>query len=243
MEKACIICGKKFKTANWNSNKKYCSRQCQIKVQIITCPVCGMQFKQKVKTQRFCSKKCAYQDPITREKHSKTMSKTNKWLAVRSSQRMKKNNPSHNPQNVEKIKQTKRINGTLHIWSGERGGNGKYTPAQLLLASALGWQMEVAIPCGEHLPKGQRGKYCQENGYPTCYKVDLGNSVLKLAIEIDGNGHNQKKIIKQDQKKTNRLKELGWKVLRFTNEEIMNDLSMVLLLIKKKIKVISNSMI
>ncbi|HDZ27302.1 MAG TPA: DUF559 domain-containing protein [Candidatus Aminicenantes bacterium] len=120
---------------------------------------------------------------------------------------------------------TKRINGTLNVWLGKRGGNGQFTPQQVLLATALGWPMEVAISLGK-----------RQKGYPTNYKVDVGNKKLKLGIEVDGKNHRMKRNILKDKKKENKLEELGWKVLRFTNKEITMNLSRVLFKIKKEIK-------
>jgi very-short-patch-repair endonuclease len=53
--------------------------------------------------------------------------------------------------------------------------------------------------------------------------VDVGNKKLKIAIEIDGNSHYGEKK-KQDKKKTKILEKRGWKVLRFTNQQIDKDL-------------------
>uniref|UniRef100_A0A6M3INL9 DUF559 domain-containing protein n=1 Tax=viral metagenome TaxID=1070528 RepID=A0A6M3INL9_9ZZZZ len=148
------------------------------------------------------------------------------------SDRMKENNPSYRPEIVEKIIETKRRNGTLNIWKGERGGNGKLTWPQILLADFLGWDVEIAISLGPRVPD-----------YPTCYKVDVGNWILKIAVEVDGNGHNWKGPKEKDLKKTRKLEELGWKVLRFTNEEIMMDLSKVSLTIRSEIKDLRSFMI
>jgi hypothetical protein len=208
------------------------------------CPVCGnlMNYfpnRQEKYNQKTCSLSCAAKmrkrkpcSVETKEKISqariKFLRETAKGRETRKmlSERMKINNPGSSLKTQEKIRNTKRINGTLHIWKGIRGGNGKLTEPQLLLANALGWQVEVAIPT---LTK--RGL-----GYPTCYKVDIGNNILKFAIEVDGSSHKLKSIMLKDLKKTLKLQELGWKVLRFTNQEIMTNLSEVLLIIKKEIK-------
>jgi hypothetical protein len=151
---------------------------------------------------------------------------------------MFKNNPSWIPEVVEKGKQTRRINGTLQTLSQNRGGNGCYTKEQTILSFALGWPTEVPIKTADHLPLGQRLQWCRENKYPTCYKVDVGNKELKIAIEIDGRGHKLKERSLKDRKKEKKLKELGWKVLRFTNQSIMTNLSQVLSEIKNEIKAI-----
>ena len=136
----------------------------------------------------------------------------------------------NNPKNIEKGKATKRANGTLNIWLGERGGNGKLTTPQIILACSLGWVTEFVICTGHHSYDG--------SGFPTNYKVDIANPVLKLAVEVDGLGHNSKKGKQLDKKKEGKLTSLGWKVLRVTNEEVMTNLSTVLLKIKKEIKAI-----
>jgi len=96
-----------------------------------------------------------------------------------------------------------------------RGGNGTPPPqAQMLLACALGWEMEVAV-----LTRSKPGM-----GYPNCYKLDIANRDLKVGVEVDGLSHNliARKI--QDAKKDQFLESIGWKVLRFTNAEVLGDL-------------------
>ena len=132
---------------------------------------------------------------------------------------MRNNNPFHNPSVVEKAMETKRKKGTLHRFAGKRGGNGKLSKPQKLLAEALQWPTEVAVSTGSRKTA---------KGYPTNYKIDIANAGLKVGIEIDGKGHTNKKIKDLDKKKENKLRMLGWTVLRFTNEEILEDLSIVL---------------
>lgn len=148
------------------------------------------------------------------------------WQAAKSA-RMKKNNPSRNPRVMEKILKTKEMNGTLHVWKGKRGGNGQLTEPQKRLWTALGkdWQPELPIGLGTRQP-----------GYPTKYAVDLGNTKIKVAIEIDGVTHQSKAAILLDAKKTKKLRELGWRVLRVTNQDVMTRLSQTLSRIKKEIR-------
>ena len=106
-----------------------------------------------------------------------------------------------------------------------RGGNGKppSLPEQRL-ASALGrpWR-PVVVPTGGRIP-GLR---------PTHYKIDLGHEELKIAIELDGNSHLMKVRKAADKRKDEFLRSQGWSVLRFLNEEILNDLVSVLQKVKK----------
>ena len=248
-KRVCFRCGKEL-----NKNQvKYCCNSCRALAcakraitEVRICPICGIQFIVPVVSgKQTCSRKCGnilagqkrvglVRSAETRILLSKNWEKFHlknperyKEVVKNCSDRMKENNPSSHPETVEKMKSTKRMNGTLHIWKGERGGNGHLTEPQVLLSVALGWPTEIAIPTGCYRGKG---------GYPPNYKVDIGNVALKLAIEVDGKGHNSKEGRLKDKKKEDKLKQLGWQVLRFTNEEVMTNLSEVLLTIKKKIK-------
>lgn len=98
-----------------------------------------------------------------------------------------------------------------------RGGNSKLTKPQVLLAGLLGWPMEVAIPTRavKHLFPS----------LPNHYKVDIANVEAKLAVEVDGNTHRLKEWKRHDKKKESVLRALGWSVLRFWNETVLQDVS------------------
>ncbi|MBN3034433.1 MAG: endonuclease domain-containing protein [Bacteroidales bacterium] len=63
---------------------------------------------------------------------------------------------------------------------------------------------------------------------------DFVSLPIKLIIEIDGPIHKYRK--QYDERRTYELNELGYKVIRFRNEEIMNRLPDVLEEIKKEIE-------
>ena len=253
IRKKCPQCKKVFLTKN--ESVKFCSYSCsnksRTKLVLVICKYCGTEFKAKKQgkyTKQFCNRSCVakYRQTLPHiieinksKEHGKKISISIKksrlenpemWkkLDLKHSKRMKRDNPSFHLKNLLKAKETKRINGTLHIWPGNRGGNGQFTIPQKILSVALGWEMEMVIKTG-HSP-------LDKSGFPPNYKVDLGNRDLKIAIEVDGQNHKSKKIILLDIKKTKKLKELGWKVLRFTNEMIIENLSQVLLEIKNEIK-------
>lgn len=142
---------------------------------------------------------------------SETMSRTNR---IYSSERMKKNNPMYKEDVRAKVSTTLRAMG----WKPTvRGGNGTGpTVHQMLLASALGWEMEVVVPTG-HWRDG--------SGYPTCYKIDIANPSLKIAIEVDGESHSSFLTKERDKKKERFLVGKGWKVVRFTNKDVGSDLN------------------
>jgi very-short-patch-repair endonuclease len=54
------------------------------------------------------------------------------------------------------------------------------------------------------------------------YIVDFYCSEILLTIEIDGDSHAEQK--QYDQKRTKRLNDLGITVIRYTNEEVMNNI-------------------
>lgn len=136
------------------------------------------------------------------------MAKTNRKYA---SERMKKNNPMKNPETREKVKTALRAIGHKPVI---QGGNGRGpTIQQLAVSNALGWDMEVVV-------KTKMGRY---SGFPTCYKIDVGNETLKIGIEVDGASHSAHERKKQDIKKDKFLTSLGWTILRFKNKEIENN--------------------
>ena len=249
--KKCEWCEEEFPRRK--ESQRACSRSCAQKLRNKElgfgqeskrpCEWCKKDFIAKgiADYRRFCGKSChakwrnaqpEYRAKVfTKESAAKISAKTKKYCADHPefrkmhSERMKKNNPGSNPAIVEKMKATKRLNGTLNVWLAERGGNGKLTEPQTRLALALGWEMEVAISLGK-----------RQEGFPTCYKIDVASKKLKMGIEVDGKGHLSKGNMLRDAKKEKALTGLGWKILRFTNQEIMNNLSSVLLVIKKEVK-------
>lgn len=57
------------------------------------------------------------------------------------------------------------------------------------------------------------------------FVVDFYSSELSLVIEIDGGSHNNKKG--RDKARDDFLKSCGIKTIRFTNEEVLDDVEMV----------------
>ena len=137
-------------------------------------------------------------------------------LARQSSARMTKRNPMRHLKIRMKMASTlRRIGHKPPV----QGGNGRPMPRpQRLLWEALGegWFSELKV-----LPGLGRGR----SGYPTNYKIDIGNPLKMIAIEVDGPGHYHTKV--RDEKKTKFLEGRGWKVLRFTNRQVTADLKAV----------------
>lgn len=98
-----------------------------------------------------------------------------------------------------------------------QGGNGRINDIQMFLHSKLNsndsWVLEGIIVPGETLSK----KYSA----PNHYKVDILSEKLKVAIELDGGSHLSKKRKEQDKRKELCLEELGYKVIRIKNRQLL----------------------
>jgi hypothetical protein len=100
-----------------------------------------------------------------------------------------------------------------------RGGNGTLTEPQRLLADALDLPMEYAI-----LTSALKDQF---PSLPPCYKVDIAEPKSKTTIEVDGKTHRLKRWRFLDARKTAVLNALGWSVLRFSNEEVLRNVQLV----------------
>ena len=68
------------------------------------------------------------------------------------------------------------------------------------------------------------------------YIVDFFCRELMLAIEIDGYTHTFEEVADRDEKKEKRLRELGVRVIRFRDEDVMNNLEGVIKEIEDRVK-------
>ena len=67
------------------------------------------------------------------------------------------------------------------------------------------------------------------------YIVDFICYEKKLIIEIDGGQHNEEKNIKEDIERTTFLKNLGFKVIRFWNNDVYQNIDGIIAEIEKHI--------
>ena len=67
------------------------------------------------------------------------------------------------------------------------------------------------------------------------YIVDFICKEAKIIIEVDGGQHNANDNVHLDKERTNYLENLGYKVIRFWNNEIYENIEGVLLKIKEEI--------
>ena len=230
-KKICPICGKEFQTKNYYV--KTCSLSCghicraeaQKKRLLKHCVICGKEFFVRPSDKRkTCSKECRY---VLIGKKREGVPQTEFCK-----ENMRKNNPMWKEGVVQKMLKTKEMNGTLHVWKGKRGGNGTLSEPQKVLLEELGegWIPEFPVTVPWINP------YRKINRLSHTYKVDIGNPMLKVAIEVDGKAHSYRSVQQSDLKRTERLKEVGWKVFRFTNAEITKNCSEVVTKIKTLIK-------
>jgi hypothetical protein len=100
------------------------------------------------------------------------------------------------------------------------GGNGRgMTRPQAALLEALAAQGVEMV--AEHAVSG----WGRVPGYPNHYKLDLASPALMLGVEVDGFSHAARSRQAQDRKKEHWLGEHGWRVLRFTNQEVTEHLA------------------
>lgn len=142
-------------------------------------------------------------------------------------QRMKDRNPMFTPEVRERATTTLREMGHA---PPVRGGNGRGpTVPQKMLADRLGLPMEVIVRTNK------------APGSPTHYKVDIGDPSLKLAIEVDGASHGSTKTKAKDARKDLFLRGLGWTVLRFSNQAVMDGLEACALIVLSTISKLRTS--
>jgi len=72
------------------------------------------------------------------------------------------------------------------------------------------------------------------------YISDFFCNTLMLAIELDGYTHSFEEVFEKDEKKEQRLNEIGITVLRYRDEDVMNNVEGVLEDLNKCIKKIEN---
>ncbi len=65
------------------------------------------------------------------------------------------------------------------------------------------------------------------------YIVDFVSLEFNLIIEVDGSYHSEYEQLQYDEGRTHRLESLGFKLIRFTNEEVIFQTDYVLGIIKK----------
>ncbi len=86
----------------------------------------------------------------------------------------------------------------------------------------------------EKLRKDSNGFHFRRQHIIDKFIVDFVCLEKSLIIEIDGDVHDYQ--IERDQERTNRLEVLGFKIIRFKNEEVLSDIDTVLMKIKEALE-------
>lgn len=246
MERNCLLCDTAFTVPARAPGKVYCSDKCRRKAETIrmrgvkrkksrphklTCQHCGKEFMADKKDRQFCSKSCRskqlYIDrPELRESSRQSMNEIRQRPEVQrklDQHLNSKSNPFHDPVVKAKAKAALREKGYAHL----TGGNGQgLTVPQMLLQQRLGWTAEYVVPT----------RAARNSGLPSHYKIDLAEPVLKIAIEIDGQSHEAIAAKERDAKKDSFLELRGWRVLRFKNREILEEIDHVVMKIMEAVK-------
>ena len=184
----------------------------------VLCPVCERLFPATNSSlnniarnglkQKTCSKSCAL----------KRMHRERPDLARAASEmgRLRKGVPSWNsgvpcrPETKEKLSESGKRRKAVFLEIRRGNGTGM-TEAEALLRTVLPnefiWSYPIAL--------GRR-----QEGYPTNYKLDFANPTTRVGIEVDGVSHMNSIGRSRDQKKEEKLAELGWSVLRISNRQI-----------------------
>lgn len=82
----------------------------------------------------------------------------------------------------------------------------------------------------EHLRNKKQGVKFRRQHIIDFYIPDFVSLSIKLIIEVDGKIHQFQK--KEDAERTKRLETIGFTIIRFTNEEIENEIEKVIRVIK-----------
>ena len=192
------------------------------------CEWCNSEFETENSTVRFCSKSCSAKYRIKKfgpvkvsdegRKHQSENLK-NSWKKAdfrnNNHKRMTENNPMFKEEVKEKVKVSILKNGGYsnnYIY-----GNGRISKYESIA-------YDILIPLGYYYNYVISTKLAKdafpEISYPSNYKPDFVNLITKTCIEIDGPSHCNEHQKQLDIKKDECLKYLGFKVYRFTHEQI-----------------------
>lgn len=130
-----------------------------------------------------------------------------------SSERMVQSNPMRDAKVRKKVSEAHKAAGHR---PERQGGNGRpLSLPQQALADLTDYIPEYVVPTRlvRHLVPG----------LPNHYKIDLAHPGKMIAVEVDGSSHRTLLGRERDDRKNAALAALGWTVIRFRNEEVMND--------------------
>lgn len=200
--KCCYYCGKEIHVSNDRAKNgvMFCSRQCSAFWR--NKHYGANLIKEEVRIENAKRLREMWKDDSFRKSVSK---------------RMRENNPSKNPEVKKKIVNS--IRNGVGYKNQFKYGNGKislYESKAMDILSPFGFVYNFAINTE------RARKAFPDKRYAYSYKPDFLNMDLKLCIEIDGNNHKNDSIKLLDRKKEECLNYLGYKVIRYTHEDVDN---------------------
>ncbi|MCC6444318.1 MAG: DUF559 domain-containing protein [Armatimonadetes bacterium] len=99
-------------------------------------------------------------------------------------------------------------------------------PSEKMLAEALAsypnWIPEYRVHTRQRNPDGTFAKGVANN-----YRLDFGNPVDKVYVEIDGSSHTLEGAKERDERKDEFMKSLGWQGVRIPESEVLESLEVV----------------
>ena len=243
IEKKCKFCGKEFEVVKGKKERKYCSRKCageDFKKRITkVCEICGTNFEvqQYAVNVKYCSIKCRNRGISKKMKGvfagkkspsfkggkiKKVCAYCGKPFEVFPYRNRTANHCSiacskldtskeTREKIAESIKKLQEEDPTLH-------------PNYIL--SQKGHETQIEKLVREELT---RRRLLVEKQYKLgSYWVDFAFPEHKIAIECDGKyWHSKEEHVRKDRQREERIRKLGWMILRFKETEILNDVKNV----------------
>lgn len=180
-----------------------------------TCSWCKTEFSYpldgvKSRERRFCSGTCRSKNTGSKPENKQRIADAGRFIR---GPQMLMNNPMKNPATRQKMAAS--LKG--RPFPTKRGGNGK----SMSIPQIMLW---LTIPELEAELSVTTTKQVRDLLHtPNHYKLDLAFPAIRLAIEVDGYSHNTLAVKEKDQRKDLALKNLGWYVLRFSNQMILRE--------------------
>lgn len=228
--KLCKYCNKKFRGAR---AQLYCSPECKKKSKSKECPICKRAFYPLDVRAMFCSRHCSMKSRMSDKSFvARIVAKRDLEEVGRKVKEYCRLHPEARRKAGEKARsRAGEVQSAIvkRSWEKRRllnqkafGANGNGHPPTPQEAALLKLFPEAiynhSIPTRLAYPKN-KGWYCM--------RPDLSWPNVKLAVEVDGETHTRQQQIIKDQRKDKRLRELGWTVLRFANDQVSNNIERV----------------
>lgn len=194
----CEWCGKELSPAQVKDKRRFCSTSCSAKWRTT-----NFDYHKKKSLEGTARLSAAlkerWNDSSFRENNHR---------------RMIENNPARRPDYRDKVVQT--VLSKSGYCNNFVAGNGKVSNVEMLVYDALiemGFVYNFAIPTSEAISA------FPERHYAKNYKPDFTLVGRRVCVELDGDDHDPE----LDAKKDECLNYLGFKVYRFTNDQVKKD--------------------